>query len=132
MNLKVAAGMAAVLLTFAFDVHAQAAPKPALPVQTASVPVTPKAPYDSTRAQLLVEREHSAQLQAALLEEQYRQQLQADPNYQKLQTSFKASESDLNTWIAAVRAANGWDASYSYDRQADRWTKTETKKPAGK
>jgi esterase/lipase len=102
----------------------QPAPKPQEPQV-----VTPKAPYDSTKAQLLVTKEENLQLQANASQAAFQQQMK------DFQDEWKAEEAALNAWIAEVKKANGWDDTYTYDRTADKWThtpKVEAKKPEAK
>ncbi|MGA8730290.1 MAG: hypothetical protein WB608_16165 [Terracidiphilus sp.] len=84
--------------------------------------VQPKAPYDSTKAQLAWEREKNFQLQA----NQMQQQLQK--SMQELQAKYAGEEKQIVDWVAQVRKDNGWDESYTYDREQDKWTHAEKAK----
>ena len=92
----------------------QPAPPPAAAPQT----VTPKAPYDSTKAQLSVTKEENLQLKANATQAAFQQQMK------DFQDKWKAEESSLIAWIAAVKKDNGWDDTYTYDRTNNEWTHT--------
>ena len=93
----------------------------------AQQPVTPKSPYDSTKAQLLVTKEENLQLKANAAQTAYQQSMK------DMQAQWQAEEVSLTAWIAEVKKANGWDDTYTYDRAKDQWVhtpKVEAKKPA--
>ncbi len=86
--------------------------------------VTPKAPYDNTKAQLSVTKEENLQLKANAATNAYQQQMK------DLQTEWQTEEASLTAWIAQVKKDNSWDDTYTYDRAGDKWThtlKVETK-----
>jgi hypothetical protein len=88
--------------------------------------VTPKAPYDSDKAQLAVKQETILQLTATADQKSFQDHMK------DLQTQYQAEEQTLNVWIAKVRSDNGWDDTYNYDRAKDQWVhtpKVEAKKP---
>ena len=94
------------------------------PAQPQGHVVTPKAPYDSTKAQLSVSKEENLQLKANAAQAAFQQQM-ADFSKQ-----WQAEEASLTAWIAEVKKANKWDDTYTYDRAKDQWThtpKAETK-----
>lgn len=96
-------------------------------VAFAQEPVTPKAPYDSTKAQLSVTKEENLQLKANAAQTSYQQAMK------DMQTQWQAEEASLTAWIAEVKKSNGWDDTYTYDRVKDQWNhapKVEAKKPA--
>jgi hypothetical protein len=41
---------------------------------------------------------------------------------------YNTLDQSLNGWVGAVRTANGWDDTYTWDRESDTWT--HTPKPA--
>jgi hypothetical protein len=84
----------------------------------AQQPVTPKAPYDSTKAQLSVTKEENLQLKANAAQTAYQQAMK------DMQAQWQAEETALNAWTAEVKKANGWDDTYTYDRAKDQWTHT--------
>jgi len=89
--------------------------------------VTPKAPYDSTKAQLSVTKEENLQLKANAAQQAFQQQMK------EFQAQWQAEEASLTAWIAEVKKVNGWDDTYTYDRAKDSWVhtpKVEAKKPA--
>ena len=89
--------------------------------------VTPKVPYDSTKAQLSVTKEENLQLKANATQMAYQQAMK------DMQAQWQAEEASLNAWIAEVKKLNGWDDTYAYDRVKDQWThtpKVEAKKPS--
>ena len=93
----------------------------------AQQPVTPKSPYDSTKAQLLVTKEENLQLKANAAQTAYQQSMK------DMQAQWQAEETALTAWTAEVKKANGWDDTYTYDRAKDQWVhtpKVETKKTA--
>ena len=93
----------------------------------AQQPVTPKSPYDSTKAQLLVTKEENLQLKANAAQTAYQQSMK------DMQAQWQAEETALTAWTAEVKKANGWDDTYTYDRAKDSWThtpKVDTKKTA--
>jgi hypothetical protein len=93
----------------------------------AQQPVIPKAPYDSTKAQLSVTKEENLQLKATAAQTAYQQAMK------DMQAQWQAEEASLTAWIAEVKKVNGWDETYTYDRAKDQWThtpKVEAKKPA--
>ena len=93
----------------------------------AQQPVTPKSPYDSTKAQLLVTKEENLQLKANAAQTAYQQSMK------DMQAQWQAEETALTAWTAEVKKANGWDDTYTYDRSKDSWVhtpKVEAKKPA--
>ena len=95
--------------------------KPAAPAPT-QAKVEPKQPYDSTKAQLAVEKEKNLQLQFQDVQRQMQQQ-------------YQAQEAFIASWEASVRAANKWDETYTYDRATDSWThapKAAVKEPEKK
>lgn len=77
--------------------------------------VTPKLPYSSTVAQLAFEREKNAQLTAKQMQDQFRDQMN------DLQKKFADYQKSYDEFIDETRKANGWDASYVYDPDADKW-----------
>ena len=90
----------------------------------AQQPVTPKSPYDSTKAQLLVTKEENLQLKANAAQTAYQQSMK------DMQAQWQAEETALTAWTAEVKKANGWDDTYTYDRAGDKWVhtpKAETK-----
>lgn len=97
-------------------------PAPQQPV--ASDKVEPKAPYESTKAQLYVEKQKNLQFQAGQNTSAYQSQMK------DLQAQFVDLEKKVNDWIDEVRKANGWDESYTYNRDTDTWTHTTPKPPA--
>lgn len=93
----------------------------------AQQPVTPKAPYDSTKAQLSVTKEENLQLKASAAQTAYQQAMK------DMQAQWQAEEASVTAWILEVKKANGWDDTYTYDRAKDQWVhtpKVETKKTA--
>jgi hypothetical protein len=109
--------MMASALTFA----QQAPPQP--PTPPTAQKVTPKTPYDSTKAQLLSERQKNLQLQAGNMNAGYQQQMK------DLQSKFGELDKQLNDWVAEVRKANDWDDTYTYDRESDSWSHTPKPEP---
>ena len=86
--------------------------------------VTPKAPYDSVKAQLSVTKEENLQLKATAAQASFQQQMK------DFQAQWATEEATLTAWIADVKKANGWDDTYTYDRAGDKWMytpKVETK-----
>ena len=100
------------LCLFGFVVSAQTPPVAA--PQT----VTPKAPYDSTKAQLSVTKEENLQLKANAAQAAFQQQMK------NFQAAWQAEEASLRAWIAHVKKSNGWDDTYVYDRTKNEWTHT--------
>jgi DNA-binding PucR family transcriptional regulator len=88
------------------------------PAQTQGQAVVPKAPYDSTKAQLAVAKEENIQLKANAEQLAFQQQMK------EFQEQYNSEEASLNAWIESVRKINGWDASYIYDRAKDEWIHT--------
>ena len=87
--------------------------------------VTPKAPYDAKDAKIAILTEENLQLKANAATAAYQEQMK------QLTADYKAQESTLDAWMAKVRASNGWDGTYTYDRKKDEWVhtpKAETKK----
>lgn len=93
-------------------------PPPPAPPQNAPQPVTPKTPYDSAKAQLAYEKEKNLQLTAQTATAQYQTFMQDQ------QKKYADQEKSLADWMEAVRKDNGWDDTYSYDREKDAWTHT--------
>ena len=86
--------------------------------------VAPKAPYDSTKAQLSAAKQENLQLKANAAQAAFQQQMK------EFGDQWKAEETALIAWIAEVKKANKWDDTYTYDRAGDKWThtpKAETK-----
>ena len=102
------------LCIFGFAVSAQTPPAAAPAPQT----VTPKAPYDSTKAQLSVTKEENLQLKANATQASFQQQMK------DFQAAWQAEEASITAWIAEVKKSNGWDDTYAYDRATDKWTHT--------
>lgn len=80
--------------------------------------VTPKAPYDSDKAQLAYEKQKNAQLTANAATQAYQAQMK------DLQGQWQTEEQVILAWVAEVKKANGWDDTYTYDREKDSWTHT--------
>ena len=90
-------------------------PQPA-PHVTPPQTVTPKQPYDSTKALLANERQKNFQ-------HQYKEATEAlQAQGQALQTQWQAEQKIKDDWVAQVRKDNGWDETYSYDFDRDVWT----------
>ena len=103
-----------------------ATPPPA-PTGPQPAKVEPKTPYDSTKAQLMVEKEKNLQLQSNAMTQQYQAFMQ------QFQGKYQEQEKVLTDWIATVKKDNGWDDTYTYDREKDQWTKAaKVEKPAVK
>jgi hypothetical protein len=97
---------------------AQQRPAPTTPQ---GVTVTPKAPYDSTRAQL-----YSTQMAKYAL--QFDASQRAFQEAQKeLQAKYITSSKELQAWIDSVRKANGGGAEVVYDADKDQWLKYPSK-----
>jgi hypothetical protein len=88
------------------------------PAQPQGQTVTPKAPYDSIKAQLSVAREENFQLKANATQTAFQQQMK------DFQAQYLAEETALTAWIADVKKSNGWDDTYAYDRAGDKWAHT--------
>ena len=110
--------IAVIILFAALPMFGQTAPPPPAPQAAAPQVVTPKAPYDSTKAQLSVTKEENLQLKANAAQAAFQAQMK------DLQTQWQAEEASVTAWIAETRKANGWDDTYSYDRAGDKWTHT--------
>lgn len=116
-----------VLLAGLAACNAQQPPKPPAPPAAAPQPATPKQPYDSAKAQLAYEKEKNAQMQTRLLQQQINQ-IQS-----QISSQIAASEQAINTFVTETRKANGWDDTYTYDREQDKWTHTpKAPAPIGK
>jgi hypothetical protein len=115
-----------VILTAAF-VLAFAALAQQPPVQPPAQPqgqvVIPKTPYDSTKAQLSVAKEENLQLKANAIQVAFQQ------NMKDMQSQWQAEEAALNVWIAQIRRDNGWDATYTYDREKNQWVHAPKAEP---
>jgi hypothetical protein len=85
--------------------------------------VTPKAPYDSDKAQLAVKQETILQLTATA------DQTAFQAHMKDLQQQYQAEEAKLIAWIADVKKVNAWDDSYTYDRVGDKWTHAPKAEP---
>lgn len=96
------------------SVSAQQPPAP----QAAPQVVKPKAPYDSTKAQLAVTKQENLQLKANAATTAYQDQMK------QFQADWRTEENFLTGWIEEVRKANGWDATYTYDQAKDEWVHT--------
>lgn len=81
-----------------------------------SAPATPKVPYESSKAQLAYEKEKNLQLMAQNATTQYQAFMQDQ------QKKYADQEKALTDWMEAIRKDNGWDDTYSYDRDKDAWT----------
>lgn len=98
----------------------KAAPPAASPATAvpSSGKVTPKAPYESTKTQLFVEKEKNLQLQASQITASYQNQMK------DFQSQYSDLEKKVGNWVEEVRKDNGWDQTYTYDRETDSWTHT--------
>ena len=96
------------------------APTPAPTPAPQGEKVTPKAPYDDTKLQLLRSQQENLDLKARMLTETYQSQMKP------LQDRFNVIEVQLTAEEDAVRKANGWDKTYLHNRETGEWTHTIT------
>lgn len=115
--------IAAVIIQMGVLALAQQPAGPPSPPVPAVVKVTPKAPYDSTKAQLWAEKQKNLQLQAVQLQAQYQ------AGVKDLGDKYNSITQSLDAWVGAVRTANGWDDTYTWDRDSDTWTHTPKPPP---
>lgn len=98
------------------------AQQPPQPTPTQPEKVVPKAPYDSTKAQLWAEKQKNFQMQANQITTLYQAQMK------DLQDKYVGQVKPMTDWMADVRKANGWDDTYTWNSDDDTWT--HTPKPA--
>jgi hypothetical protein len=110
------------LLTVAFlamvpTVHSQtpAAPAQVAPPKQEEVTLTP--PVDSTKAQLIAEKQKNLQMTFTQLQSSF--QTQATD----LQKQFKTLQDQLDAWIADVKKDHKLGDDVTYDATSDKWVK---------
>jgi hypothetical protein len=107
-----------ILIAAVASAQTPAPPQPAPPAAPLQQVVTPKTPYDSTKAQLMVTKEDNLQLKANAVTNDFQAQMKS------FQVEWKAQEDLITAWVESVRKDNGWDKTYTYDRAKDQWTHT--------
>ena len=88
------------------------------PPQSSGTPALPSK-YDKTdhvSTLLILEKEKTLNLQMTAYDRDYKETLT------KAREQYVTYEQQVNAWIEKVRKDNGWDATYSYDRNSDTWT----------
>jgi hypothetical protein len=86
------------------------------PTPPPATTVTPKTPYDSTKAQLAAEREKTLSLTNQILSDNFNKQTNEE------RQQYAAQDKILTDWVIQVRKDNGWDDSYTYNSNGDTWT----------
>lgn len=104
--------IAVFFLSLVYAVFSQQPPKPTPQGQT----VTPKQPYDSTKAQLAYEKQKNAQLEYNQATIEYQQKIK------ELQSQWQAAQKEKDDWVQEIRKDNNWDETYIYNFDTDQWT----------
>lgn len=84
-----------------------------------------KTDVDTSKGELLVEKETNLNLQFQLLQSQFTASKEA------MTKAFSDNETELTAWIAQVKKAQGWGDDVVFDRPTHKWyrvKKAETKK----
>jgi hypothetical protein len=79
---------------------------------------------DSARALLAYEKQKNLTLQYQMLQEQFQKQTA------EMQKQFSDYEKDITAWIAATKKAEGFGDDVTYDRDQDKWYRSEQPKAA--
>ena len=114
-----------VVLSFLFLVAASmfAQVKPSTPpANNDSRVVSPKEPYDDSKAQLYVLKMDNLQLKANEANTRFQQTIK------DFELQWKAQNDLLIAWENEVRAKNGWDDTYTYSD--GKWHVSTSKTPA--